>query len=98
MWEPTWTLCGKVRLWLSDVWNALDFMAILIFAIAFAMHFVTALVEASRILYCVDLIIFSIRLLQIISPSKNHGPKLIMIRKLVNIDQLLYFIIFLKIN
>ncbi|RDD42200.1 Transient receptor potential cation channel subfamily M member 3 [Trichoplax sp. H2] len=83
MWEPTWTICGKIRLWLMDVWNALDFMAIIIFATAFIMHFFTILVEASRILYCVDLIIFSIRLLQVISPSKNHGPKLIMIRKLL---------------
>lgn len=40
--------------------------------------------DAARIIYATDVIIFIVRLLQIFSVNKNLGPKLVMIRKMVS--------------
>ncbi|RDD42201.1 Transient receptor potential cation channel subfamily M member 1 [Trichoplax sp. H2] len=72
----------KFFFWITNFWNIMNTSAICIFYLALVFRMIEFTIEVGRILYAVDFIIFCLRCLQFISPSINHGPKLIMIRKL----------------
>ncbi|CAI5761869.1 transient receptor potential cation channel subfamily M member 8 [Podarcis lilfordi] len=95
-------LCDEVRQWymngskyFSDLWNVMDTLGIFYFiiGIVFRLHSSN---EASwysgRVIFCLDYIIFTLRLIHIFTVSRNLGPKIIMLQRML-ID--VFFFLFL---
>ncbi|KAM7154201.1 transient receptor potential cation channel subfamily M member 8 isoform 2-T3 [Macrochelys suwanniensis] len=95
-------LCDEVRQWymngnkyFSDPWNIMDMLGIF--------YFITGIIfrlrssnESSwysgRVIFCLDYIIFTLRLIHIFTVSRNLGPKIIMLQRMM-ID--VFFFLFL---
>ncbi|KAM9123737.1 transient receptor potential cation channel subfamily M member 8 [Pangshura tecta] len=95
-------LCDEVRQWymngnkyFSDPWNIMDTLGIF--------YFITGIIfrlrssnESSwysgRVIFCLDYIIFTLRLIHIFTVSRNLGPKIIMLQRMM-ID--VFFFLFL---
>ncbi|XP_050772437.1 transient receptor potential cation channel subfamily M member 8 isoform X2 [Gopherus flavomarginatus] len=95
-------LCDEVRQWymngnkyFSDLWNVMDTLGIF--------YFITGIIfrlrssnESSwysgRVIFCLDYIIFTLRLIHIFTVSRNLGPKIIMLQRMM-ID--VFFFLFL---
>uniref|UniRef100_A0A672VDS6 Transient receptor potential cation channel subfamily M member 8 n=1 Tax=Strigops habroptila TaxID=2489341 RepID=A0A672VDS6_STRHB len=95
-------LCDEVRQWymngskyFSDLWNVMDTLAIFYFiaGIVFRLH---SSDESSwysgRVIFCLDYIVFTLRLVHIFTVSRNLGPKIIMLQRMM-ID--VFFFLFL---
>ncbi|XP_039350637.1 transient receptor potential cation channel subfamily M member 8 isoform X2 [Mauremys reevesii] len=95
-------LCDEVRQWymngnkyFSDLWNIMDTLGIFYFitGIIFRLHSSN---ESSwysgRVIFCLDYIIFTLRLIHIFTVSRNLGPKIIMLQRMM-ID--VFFFLFL---
>ncbi|KAF7243629.1 Transient receptor potential cation channel subfamily M member 8 [Varanus komodoensis] len=86
-------LCDEVRQWymngakyFSDMWNVMDTLGILYFiaGIAFRLHSSNETSWYSgRVIFCLDYIIFTLRLIHIFTVSRNLGPKIIMLQRMV---------------
>ncbi|XP_029463788.1 transient receptor potential cation channel subfamily M member 8 [Rhinatrema bivittatum] len=95
-------LCDEIRqLYMSgvkyfmDLWNIMDMLAILYFTvgIVFRMNDSSASSRyAGRVIFCLDYIIFTVRLIHIFTVSRNLGPKIIMLQRML-ID--VFFFLFL---
>uniref|UniRef100_A0A8D2KYE7 Transient receptor potential cation channel subfamily M member 8 n=1 Tax=Varanus komodoensis TaxID=61221 RepID=A0A8D2KYE7_VARKO len=95
-------LCDEVRQWymngakyFSDMWNVMDTLGILYFiaGIAFRLHSSNETSWYSgRVIFCLDYIIFTLRLIHIFTVSRNLGPKIIMLQRML-ID--VFFFLFL---
>ncbi|RDD38222.1 Transient receptor potential cation channel subfamily M member 3 [Trichoplax sp. H2] len=90
---PKARVTDKVDYWWSDHWNKTDVLAASLFYTAVVLRNHTDTEEVGRLLYCVDFIIFFLRLLQMLSIRVNLGPKMAMIRHMVR--DLISFIIIL---
>lgn len=80
----------KMNLYLADAWNFIDILSLLAFAVAsilrfFPDNFDGDLFEAARIIYILDIILFIVRSFQMFSVSRQLGPKLVMIKTMVNL-------------
>ncbi|XP_067404758.1 transient receptor potential cation channel subfamily M member 8 [Emydura macquarii macquarii] len=95
-------LCDEVRQWymngnkyFSDLWNIMDTLGILYF-IAGIVFRLRSSNESSwysgRVIFCLDYIIFTLRLIHIFTVSRNLGPKIIMLQRML-ID--VFFFLFL---
>uniref|UniRef100_A0A663M7K8 Transient receptor potential cation channel subfamily M member 8 n=1 Tax=Athene cunicularia TaxID=194338 RepID=A0A663M7K8_ATHCN len=79
----------------SDLWNVMDTLAIFYFiaGIVFRLH---SSDESSwysgRVIFCLDYIVFTLRLIHIFTVSRNLGPKIIMLQRMM-ID--VFFFLFL---
>uniref|UniRef100_A0A672VD50 Transient receptor potential cation channel subfamily M member 8 n=1 Tax=Strigops habroptila TaxID=2489341 RepID=A0A672VD50_STRHB len=79
----------------SDLWNVMDTLAIFYFiaGIVFRLH---SSDESSwysgRVIFCLDYIVFTLRLVHIFTVSRNLGPKIIMLQRMM-ID--VFFFLFL---
>ncbi|CAL8265823.1 unnamed protein product [Lota lota] len=85
----------KAILYISDLWNILDTLSILLFIIGFAFRLTTKLFYAGKILLCIDFIVFCLRLMAIFTISKTLGPKIIIVKKMVK--DLFFFMFLLSI-
>ncbi|XP_048362182.1 LOW QUALITY PROTEIN: transient receptor potential cation channel subfamily M member 8 [Sphaerodactylus townsendi] len=95
-------LCDEVRQWymyrnkyFSDMWNVVDSLAIFYFTsgIVFRLHSSNETSwYAGRVIFCLDYIIFTLRLIHIFTVSRNLGPKIIMLQRMM-ID--VFFFLFL---
>ncbi|XP_061463652.1 transient receptor potential cation channel subfamily M member 8 [Rhineura floridana] len=95
-------LCDEVRQWymngskyFSDLWNIMDTLAIFYFiaGIVFRLHSSNETSWYSgRVIFCLDYIVFTLRLIHIFTVSKNLGPKIIMLQRML-ID--VFFFLFL---
>ncbi|XP_066274984.1 transient receptor potential cation channel subfamily M member 3-like isoform X1 [Branchiostoma lanceolatum] len=92
--EPS-KLTQKFWVWWDDNWNRCDTIAIMAFLVAVGMRFHDNTIPYSRVLYCVDIIFWYIRLLDILSVNKYLGPYVMMIGKMM-VD-MLYFVIIMLI-
>ncbi|XP_071824925.1 transient receptor potential cation channel subfamily M member-like 2 isoform X3 [Apostichopus japonicus] len=81
--------------WISDFWNMVDVATLLLFGIGLGLRFFPGTFQAARIVLALDLMVFYMRLLQSFSVSKNLGPKLIMIARMM-VD-LLFFVCILAV-
>ncbi|XP_059896927.1 transient receptor potential cation channel subfamily M member 2 [Gadus macrocephalus] len=82
----------KAKLYISDLWNILDVLSILLFIMGLAFRLTTELFYAGKILLCIDYIVFCLRLMAIFTISKTLGPKIIIVKRMV-MD--LFFFMFL---
>lgn len=77
-------LMQKVKVWLQEYWNVTDLMAILIFSIGMILRLQEPpFMSYGRVIYCVNIIYWYIRLLDIFGVNKYLGPYVMMIGKMV---------------
>lgn len=79
------TLGDKLSVYFSDTWNLVDTFALLAFVVAACLRFFDSTYEAARIIFSLNIIVFIVRSLQIVSVNRQLGPKLVMIRKMVRL-------------
>ncbi|CAN2389133.1 Transient receptor potential cation channel [Pristimantis euphronides] len=78
----------------TDLWNIMDILAILYFmaGIVFRVSDNPSSLYTGRVIFCLDYIIFTVRLIHIFTVSRNLGPKIIMLQRML-ID--VFFFLFL---
>uniref|UniRef100_A0A8D3A499 Transient receptor potential cation channel subfamily M member 3 n=1 Tax=Scophthalmus maximus TaxID=52904 RepID=A0A8D3A499_SCOMX len=90
-------LLQKVKVWLQEYWNVTDLMAILIFSVGMVLRLQEPpLMSYGRVIYCVNIIYWYIRLLDIFGVNKYLGPYVMMIGKMM-IDMMYFVIIMLVV-
>uniref|UniRef100_A0A8C9F6G9 Transient receptor potential cation channel subfamily M member 8 n=1 Tax=Pavo cristatus TaxID=9049 RepID=A0A8C9F6G9_PAVCR len=95
-------LCDEVRQWymngskyLSDLWNVMDTLAIFYFIAGIVLRLHSSNESSwysGRVIFCLDYIVFTLRLIHIFTVSRNLGPKIIMLQRMM-ID--VFFFLFL---
>nr|XP_014347481.1 PREDICTED: transient receptor potential cation channel subfamily M member 3 [Latimeria chalumnae] len=89
-------LLQKVKVWLQEYWNVTDLMAILLFSIGMVLRLQETSRSYGRVIYCVNIIYWYIRLLDIFGVNKYLGPYVMMIGKMM-IDMMYFVIIMLVV-
>eukprot|EP00057_Strongylocentrotus_purpuratus_P010202 XP_011664676.1 PREDICTED: transient receptor potential cation channel subfamily M member 2 isoform X5 [Strongylocentrotus purpuratus] len=85
---------SRLLAWITDYWNILDLVTLITFAVAEILNFV-GFTEAGHVILSLNLTLFFIRALHIFSISKQLGPKLIMIQRMM-VD-LMFFVAILAV-
>uniref|UniRef100_A0A8C5SIM4 Ion transport domain-containing protein n=1 Tax=Laticauda laticaudata TaxID=8630 RepID=A0A8C5SIM4_LATLA len=91
--HKSWYMNGSK--YFSDLWNVMDTLGIFYFisGIVFRLHSSNETSWYSgRVIFCLDYIIFTLRLIHIFTVSRNLGPKIIMLQRML-ID--VFFFLFL---
>ncbi|CAC5414386.1 TRPM3 [Mytilus coruscus] len=81
----------KLKVHYSQLWNVWDSIAILNFMIAVGLRFHPYTLQSSRVVYTVNIVLWIMRILEILSVNKYLGPYLKIISKLLR--DMSYFII-----
>ncbi|MGH0162585.1 UNVERIFIED_CONTAM: hypothetical protein FKN15_043341 [Acipenser sinensis] len=90
-------LLQKVKVWLQEYWNITDLMAILLFSVGLVLRLQEPpFMSYGRVIYCVNIIYWYIRLLDIFGVNKYLGPYVMMIGKMM-IDMMYFVIIMLVV-
>lgn len=79
------SFADKLSIYFSDTWNLVDSFSLLAFVVAAVLRFFDSTYEAARIILSLNIIVFIVRSLQIVSVNRQLGPKLVMIRKMVRL-------------
>lgn len=78
-------LSQKLKIWFSEYWNVSDFIAILLFLFGLAMRWHgNPYRTAGRICYCLDIIFWFVRVMDLLAVNQHAGPYLTMITKMVH--------------
>lgn len=90
----------KVKVFLSDGWNVLDLMCVLVFLVGVILRFIPLNVcrrcfYAGRIVLAFNIMMFFGRILHMFSVHQQLGPKLVMIKKMM--WDLFYFVIIIMV-
>uniref|UniRef100_A0A8C3JHB0 Transient receptor potential cation channel subfamily M member 6 n=1 Tax=Calidris pygmaea TaxID=425635 RepID=A0A8C3JHB0_9CHAR len=86
----------KVKVWIYEYWNFTDSIAILLFMIGFGLRWSDPPVQtAGRLLYCLDIIFWYARLLDLFAVNQHAGPYLTMIGKMVT--NMFYIVVMMAI-
>ncbi|XP_038640051.1 transient receptor potential cation channel subfamily M member 1a isoform X2 [Scyliorhinus canicula] len=94
--EPS-KLRQKVKVWMQEYWNVTDMVAIAIFSCGVLLRLQNQpYMSYGRVIYCVDIIIWYIRVLDIFGVNKYLGPYVMMIGKMM-VDMLYFVVIMLVI-
>ncbi|KAK7933882.1 hypothetical protein WMY93_004778 [Mugilogobius chulae] len=76
-------LSQKLKIWFSEYWNISDFTGIVLFVFGFLMRwFSEPYRTAGRICYCLDIIFWFVRVLDLLAVNQHAGPYLTMITKM----------------
>ncbi|XP_006834978.1 PREDICTED: LOW QUALITY PROTEIN: transient receptor potential cation channel subfamily M member 3 [Chrysochloris asiatica] len=90
-------LLQKVKVWLQEYWNVTDLTAILLFSVGMILRLQDQPFRSDgRVIYCVNIIYWYIRLLDIFGVNKYLGPYVMMIGKMM-IDMMYFVIIMLVV-
>uniref|UniRef100_A0A3Q1FRT2 non-specific serine/threonine protein kinase n=1 Tax=Acanthochromis polyacanthus TaxID=80966 RepID=A0A3Q1FRT2_9TELE len=74
----------KIKVWFSDYFNVSDFLAIVTFFIGFGLRLGGGeLFVPGRTVYCLNIIFWYVRLLDILAVNQQAGPYVMMIAKMV---------------
>lgn len=92
--EPP-TFGSKLNDWASSKWNLLDGFAVVSFFIGLGLRLHPTTRSAGHVVYCLDVMLWIIRLLDIFSVSKHLGPYVVMIGRMT-VD-MLYFLLIMVI-
>lgn len=77
-------------MWFSEYWNMNDFVAIVLFFTGMALRWYKGLIRTTgRIIYCLDIIFWFVRLLDLLTINQQAGPYLTMIAYMV--QNIFYF-------
>lgn len=76
----------KIKVWFNDYFNVSDFLAIVTFFIGFGLRLGggDAFVPG-RTVYCLNIIFWYVRLLDILAVNQQAGPYVMMIAKMVSV-------------
>ncbi|XP_009461905.1 PREDICTED: transient receptor potential cation channel subfamily M member 6 [Nipponia nippon] len=86
----------KVKVWIYEYWNFTDSVAIILFMIGFGLRWSDPPVQtAGRLLYCLDIIFWYVRLLDLFAVNQHAGPYLTMIGKMT--ANMFYIVIMMAI-
>uniref|UniRef100_A0A8C3NAD4 Transient receptor potential cation channel subfamily M member 3 n=1 Tax=Geospiza parvula TaxID=87175 RepID=A0A8C3NAD4_GEOPR len=90
-------LSQKIKVWLQEYWNITDLVAISVFIIGAILRLQNQpYMGYGRVIYCVDIIFWYIRVLDIFGVNKYLGPYVMMIGKMM-IDMLYFVVIMLVV-
>uniref|UniRef100_A0A4X1UBZ3 Transient receptor potential cation channel subfamily M member 1 n=1 Tax=Sus scrofa TaxID=9823 RepID=A0A4X1UBZ3_PIG len=90
-------LSQKIKVWLQEYWNITDLVAISMFMIGAILRLQKQpYMGYGRVIYCVDIIFWYIRVLDIFGVNKYLGPYVMMIGKMM-IDMLYFVVIMLVV-
>eukprot|EP00794_Sanderia_malayensis_P003066 gene3066-3530_t len=76
------TLWWKIFEWSSSVWNILDFLAIVFFAVGFAFSFLDN-PKLEKVFFALDLVIFIVKFAQFYRMFETLGPYLVMVYRMM---------------
>lgn len=80
-------LSQKIKVWLQEYWNLTDLVAISMFLVGMVLRLQKQpYMGYGRVIYCVDIIFWYIRVLDIFGVNKYLGPYVMMIGKMVSHD------------
>ncbi|NWT82233.1 TRPM6 protein, partial [Lanius ludovicianus] len=86
----------KVKVWIYEYWNFTDSVAIILFMIGFGLRWSSPPVQtAGRLLYCLDIIFWYTRLLDLFAVNQHAGPYLTMIGKMTG--NMFYIVVMMAI-
>ena len=74
----------KLKLWYRDIWNRMDMLNLILFTVGLVLRFFPSTFPAARIILCIDLLFFFVRVLNSFLVVKSLGPKLLMIERMVS--------------
>ncbi|XP_073321519.1 transient receptor potential cation channel subfamily M member 6 [Pagrus major] len=78
-------LSQKLKIWFSEYWNVSDFIAILLFLAGLIMRLhANPYRTAGRISYCLDIIFWFVRVMDLLAVNQHAGPYLTMITKMTS--------------
>ncbi|XP_041917179.1 transient receptor potential cation channel subfamily M member 1-like [Alosa sapidissima] len=87
----------KINVWLEEYWNITDLVAISVFLLGLLLRLQNEpYMGYGRVIYCVDIIFWYIRVLDIFGVNKYLGPYVMMIGKMM-IDMLYFVVIMLVV-
>jgi transient receptor potential cation channel subfamily M protein 7 len=76
----------KVKVWFSDYFNLSDFLAIVTFFVGFGLRIGGEdVLVPGRTVYCLNIIFWYVRLLDILAVNQQAGPYVMMIGKMVSV-------------
>ncbi|XP_063753308.1 transient receptor potential cation channel subfamily M member 6 isoform X2 [Eleginops maclovinus] len=76
-------LSQKLKIWFSEYWNISDFIAILLFMAGLVLRWhANPYRTAGRISYCLDIIFWFVRVMDLLAVNQHAGPYLTMITKM----------------
>ena len=84
----------KIKVWFNDYFNISDFAAIVSFFVGFGLRFGAyeeSVFIAGRTVYCLNIIFWYVRLLDILAVNQQAGPYVMMIGKMVRCLYDLFF-------
>ncbi|KAJ1121117.1 hypothetical protein NDU88_009245 [Pleurodeles waltl] len=74
---------AKVRMYITEFWNMVDVVAIILFTAGLVCRCITASVYVGRVILALDFIVFCLRLMCIFTVSRVLGPKIIMMQRMI---------------
>jgi len=77
---------AKFKKFFNNSWNTIEYCAVILFTIGLILRFIPNSYDsylAARILWCIDIILWFIKILYGYTLNRNLGPKLFMIKKMV---------------
>ncbi|XP_050965495.1 transient receptor potential cation channel subfamily M member 6 isoform X1 [Labeo rohita] len=85
----------KLKVWFSEYWNINDFMGIILFLVGVSLRWHQETRLASHIVYSLDFIFWSVRLLDLFAVNQHAGPYLTMITKMMS--NMFYIVVIMAI-
>ncbi|XP_031699025.1 transient receptor potential cation channel subfamily M member 4-like [Anarrhichthys ocellatus] len=85
----------RVRVYIQDVWNKCDLIAIVLFILGVICRMFTWSYGFGRDILCVDYMVFTLRLIHIFAIHKQLGPKIIIVGKMMK--DIFFFLFFLMV-
>ncbi|XP_070175133.1 transient receptor potential cation channel subfamily M member-like 2 [Littorina saxatilis] len=88
---------SKLVTYITDSWNMLDIITILLFTVGMILRFIPndTCFSFARVVLSLNLVSFFFRILHIFSVNKELGPKLVMIRRMIR--DLMWFVVILMV-
>ncbi|XP_026320800.1 transient receptor potential cation channel trpm [Hyposmocoma kahamanoa] len=85
----------KFSVWAWNMWNTYDAGFIIFFLVGMTLRLRTASMDIGRVIYCVDIIYWYLRILNILGVNKYLGPLVTMMGKMVK--NMIYFVVLLLV-
>ncbi|XP_067002827.1 transient receptor potential cation channel trpm isoform X2 [Anabrus simplex] len=92
--EPV-AISHKFSVWAWNMWNPCDAAAIIFFLIGLSLRLRLSSMKVGRLIYCVDIIYWYLRILNILGVNKYLGPLVTMMGKMVK--NMIYFVVLLLV-
>ncbi|KAL1129661.1 hypothetical protein AAG570_012606 [Ranatra chinensis] len=92
--EPV-AISHKFSVWAWNMWNPCDAVAIIFFLIGLSLRLKPSSMPLGRVMFCVDIVYWYLRILNILGVNKYLGPLVTMMGKMVK--NMIYFVVLLLV-